>query len=93
MMQDDENTSNNLLNSALRNGRQLVLSEAGKMVLNETRLNQTTAINPQEKSAFPIIVPVKLKSKSYMPLANLGLKVQPKMPKAKDVHSKVRSFC
>lgn len=37
IMNDDEDTSNNLLTTALQNGRQLVLSEGGKLLLNEAK--------------------------------------------------------
>ncbi|XP_067644865.1 uncharacterized protein Atac3 isoform X2 [Eurosta solidaginis] len=37
MMPEDEDTSKELLNTALQNGRQLVLSEGGKLLLNETK--------------------------------------------------------
>lgn len=37
MMTEDEDTSKELLATALQNGRQLVLSEGGKLLLNETK--------------------------------------------------------
>ncbi|XP_069967443.1 ankyrin repeat domain-containing protein 36B isoform X2 [Bactrocera oleae] len=37
MMPEDEDTSKELLATALQNGRQLVLSEGGKLLLNETK--------------------------------------------------------
>uniref|UniRef100_W8B5C1 GA-binding protein subunit beta-1 n=1 Tax=Ceratitis capitata TaxID=7213 RepID=W8B5C1_CERCA len=37
MMPEDEDTSKDLLATALQNGRQLVLSEGGKLLLNETK--------------------------------------------------------
>uniref|UniRef100_A0A0A1X959 GA-binding protein subunit beta-1 n=1 Tax=Zeugodacus cucurbitae TaxID=28588 RepID=A0A0A1X959_ZEUCU len=37
MMPEDEDTSKELLTTALQNGRQLVLSEGGKLLLNETK--------------------------------------------------------
>ncbi|XP_068139899.1 uncharacterized protein Atac3 isoform X1 [Drosophila tropicalis] len=42
MMQDnDDEASKDMLNTALQNGRKLVLSEAGRMVLHETKTTQS----------------------------------------------------
>ncbi|XP_055912253.1 ankyrin repeat domain-containing protein 17 isoform X4 [Eupeodes corollae] len=74
IMNDDEDTSNKLLTTALQNGRQLVLSEGGKLLLNEAKKMSKTpfsetvkiAAAPHPSSAPPPSIPmgvVKLTNK------------------------------
>lgn len=45
--EDDEDSSSNLLTSALQSGRTLVLSEGGKLVLNDSKIG--TIVNGDNK--------------------------------------------
>lgn len=67
-MMPDDDTSKDMLNTALQNGRQLVLSEGGKLLLNETKKiqNNTSNIsnNHNMNNISKNIVPVKVRSDS-----------------------------
>lgn len=58
IMNDDEDTSNNLLTTALQNGRQLVLSEGGKLLLNEAKKMSKTPFTDHIK-LIPTQAPVQ----------------------------------
>ncbi|KAL9905615.1 probable serine/threonine-protein kinase DDB_G0286465 [Glossina fuscipes] len=51
-MMPDDDTSKDLFNTALQNGRQLILSEGGKLLLNETKKIQDNQ-NPNNNSINP----------------------------------------
>lgn len=51
-MMPDDDTSKDLFNTALQNGRQLILSEGGKLLLNETKKIQDNQ-NPNNSSINP----------------------------------------
>ena len=67
-MQDEDDNSKDLLNTALQNGRQLVLTEGGKLLLNEAKRFQTVKnINATSSNHANAIVPMRLKNE--MPLS------------------------
>lgn len=68
MSEDDEDPSSNLLTSALQSGRTLVLSEGGKLLLNDTKMAVTNGgeIKPKvvttSKPAMHFINPLEKKN-------------------------------
>ena len=72
-MMPEDDTSKDMLNTALQNGRQLILSEGGKLLLNETKKlhnnnnnsnnNNSTNINNNVNNS-KTIVPVRVRNDS-----------------------------
>lgn len=69
-MMPEDDTSKDMLNTALQNGRQLILSEGGKLLLNETKKlhnnnnNSTNINNNTNVNNSKTIVPVKVRNDS-----------------------------
>lgn len=74
-MMPEDDTSKDMLNTALQNGRQLILSEGGKLLLNETKKihnsnssnnnnNNSNSNNNNNINNSKTIVPVRVRNES-----------------------------
>ncbi|XP_075159810.1 ada2a-containing complex component 3 isoform X2 [Haematobia irritans] len=58
-MMPEDDTSKDMLNTALQNGRQLILSEGGKLLLNETKKIQNSNYNLSNSSSKTVMSRVR----------------------------------
>lgn len=88
-MMPDDDTSKDMLNTALQNGRQLILSEGGKLLLNQTKKNQNNnnnLLNNNNINNSKTVVPVRVRNESVSYLnTNTASRLKPNIiTKAKD---------